>query len=103
MKKLKIGRLTVEVSETGAFTVKVSVSLPFDPRIYDSVPAIVDGTVSADFYQSDKKVGSALLVLPCNGVDRQAVEVEGICLEGVDASKPYRIEFSPYKLWAIER
>lgn len=87
--------------DTNTLLIEVSVGKCKKFTIYEDVEAVVDGTISADIYQDNKKVGSALLVLPIYGAAK-ASKVKGICLSKVDASKPYDIKFTPYHLWGME-
>ena len=98
---LEIGKPTVDISETGAFTVEVEVSKPEALHIYDTVRAVIDGTLAANVYQNETYVGTALLVLPCYGLGGS--KLRGICLANANKDLPCRVEIEPYKLWAIEQ
>ena len=103
IKALEFGKPTVDISETGAFTVEVEVSKPEALHIYDTVPAVIDGTLAANVYQNEKYVGTVLLVLPCYGIDKHRQTLQGICLSRANKDLTCRVEFEPYKLWAIEQ
>lgn len=100
--KLELKTQNVTISKTGAFTVKASVKLVEELIIFDIIPAVIDGTISADLYQESHKVGSALLVLPPFGVGESAT-IEGICLHGAKVNVPYEIKFTPHLLWEMEK
>lgn len=70
--------------------------------IFEKVPAVVDGTISADLYQEGVKVGSALLVLPMMGIG-STTTIEGICLNGAKPNVPYEVKYTAYRLWAMEK
>lgn len=103
---LDINTKKVEISETGAFTVsatiKLSEKMNYGFYIFEKVPAVVDGIISADLYQEGVKVGSALLVLPMMGIG-STTTIEGICLSGAKQNVPYEVKYTPYKLWAMEK
>lgn len=101
---LQIKTKEVSISKTGAFSVKASISLKENFTIFDNVPAVIDGTLSADFYQNSRRVGSAYLVLPEFGItNKRAVTIEGICLEGAVENEPYEIKYTPHLLWEMEK
>ncbi len=100
--KLHISTESITISETGAFTVKATVNGVKDLTILGDVPAVIDGTLSADLYQQDQLVGTALLVLPTYGIGNTAT-VEGICLTGAKKDVPYRVEYRPHLLWEMEK
>ena len=101
--KLDIRVSQIAISETGAFTIQVSVKLTDDLMIFDNVQAVADGTFSANLYQEGHNVGNALLVLPTFGVDRTEAIIEGICLSGAKQGIPYEVQFTPYLLWEMEK
>ena len=101
--KLDIRVSQIAISETGAFTIQVSVKLTDDLMIFDNVQAVADGTFSANLYQEGHNVGNALLVLPTFGVDRTEAIIEGICLSGAKQGIPYEVQFTPHLLWEMEK
>ncbi len=101
--KLNISLKKVDISDTGAFTVKAAVSAPNPITIFDNVPAVIDGTISADLYQKGKLVGQALMALPTYGVEKNTVEVEGICLSGAQRGVGYEVKFTAHHLWEMEK
>ena len=101
-----LSRLSIEVdrvtiSKTGAFELKATMQLKKPFTIFETVNAVVDGTISADLYQEGAKVGSALLVLPTFGVGEK-VTIEGISLRGAKVGVPYKVKFTAHKLWEME-
>lgn len=101
-----LSRLSIEVdrvtiSKTGAFELKATMRLKKPFTIFETVNAVVDGTISADLYQEGTKVGSALLVLPTFGVGEK-VTIEGIGLHGAKVGVPYKVKFTAHKLWEME-
>ena len=105
LSRLSFEAIQVKPSKTGAVEVKADVQLKTPFTIFDVVPAVVDGSVSADLYQYGKKVGNALLVLPALGIG-QAATVEGICLPdaqvGAKEGVPYEVKFTAHNLWEME-
>lgn len=103
---LSFGYTDISVSETGAFTVKVYVSLPRNNLlIYGDTPAVVDGTLLANLYQNKDYIGSAKLVLPAGGLapGSRSVTLQGMGLAGAKPHAKCQIEFVPHKLWLIEK
>lgn len=101
--RLDIKLKDISISQTGAFTVQASVKLRNNFVIFDNIQAVVDGTICADLYQEGNKVGSALLVLPTFGVDKQKTTIKGISLDGAILGVPYEVKFTPYLLWEMEK
>ena len=101
---LSIQAAGIQISETGAFTVKAEIAKQGTIKAFDDLQteAVIDGTISADLYQNGRKVGSALLVLPVYGIGSRTT-VEGICLSGAAEKVPYEVRFTPYHLWAMEK
>lgn len=94
---------TVSVSKTGAFKITASVSAKDGLTIYDDVPAYIDGTICASLYDGNTKVGSALMVLPLNGISSRKVGIVGMGLSGAKENKTYTIKFAAHKLWLMEK
>ena len=101
--RLDIKLKDISISQTGAFTVQASVKLRNNFVIFDNIHAVVDGTICADLYQEGNKVGSALLVLPTFGVDKQETTIKGISPDGAILGVPYEVKFTPYLLWEMEK
>ena len=90
------------VSETGAAMVCTSASLDSKFRIFDDVPAIVDGTIIAKIYDGDQLCGTAQLVLPMYGLG-QNIPLNGICIDCCKPGKSYTAKFTAKNLWAMEK
>lgn len=102
IEKLYFENEQVTFSETGALTIQVSVKASAGVMIFDSTPACIDGTIQAEFYQNDKVVGKALMVLPKYGIRQRECTLQGMCLSGVNQDIPFNVKYEPYHLWAME-
>ncbi len=102
MKKISFNNTDVLVSETGAAMVCTSASLDPKFRIFDDVPAVVDGTIIAKIYDGDQLCGTAQMVLPVYGLG-QDIPLNGICIDCCKPGKVYTAKFSAKNLWAMER
>lgn len=102
MKKITFSNTDVLVSETGAAMVCTSASLDPNFRIYEDVPAVVDGTIVAKIFDGDQLSGTAQLVLPVFGLG-QNIPLNGICLDCCKPGKHYTVVFAPKHLWAMEK
>ena len=99
---LTIETKEVSISDTGAFYITAIVKGTPNLKIYQTVPAVIDGVIDADLYQEGKKRGTAHLVLPLEGVKNAAV-LSGISTDfTAKKDAPYSISYRPCKLWAIE-
>ena len=102
MKKISFTNTDVLVSETGAAMVCTSASLIPNFKIFDDVPAVVDGTIVAKIYNENQLCGTAQLVLPLYGLG-QNITLNGICLDCCDPEKKYTAKFVAKNLWAMEK
>ncbi len=102
MEKISFFDEKITVTETGAIRVSVMAKVNGDLFIYDDVKAIVDGTIAADIFCGNQKVGRALMVLPVDGISSFA-NLEGILITNANENNVYTVKFSPYKLWLIEK
>lgn len=102
MKKISFSNTDVLVSETGTAMVCTSASLDSKFRIFDDVPAIVDGTIIAKIYDGDQLCGTAQLVLPMYGLG-QNIPLNGICIDCCKPGKSYTAKFTAKNLWAMEK
>lgn len=103
MKKISFSNTDVSVSETGAAIVSTSASLSSNFRIFDDVPAIVDGTIFAKIYDGAKLRGTAQLVLPLYGLGEN-IPLKGICIDCCcSPDKTYKVQFIAKNLWAMEK
>ena len=95
----------VVVSKTGTCTVDTKVKLN-RPKyyIFNDVKATIDGTIQAEIYDGNSKIGTANLVLPVYGVpDDNMVAVKGMCLFCGQPEKHYSVKFNAENLWAMEQ
>lgn len=101
MKKISFSNTDVLVSETGAAMVCTSATLDPEFKIFDDVPAVVDGTIIAKIYEGDQLCGTAQLVLPMYGLG-QNIPLNGICIDCCKPGKNYTAKFTAKNLWAME-
>lgn len=102
MKKISFSNTDVLVSETGAAMVCTSASLDPKFRIFDDIPAVVDGTIIAKIYDGDQLCGTAQMVLPMYGLG-QNIPLNGICIDCCKPGKSYTAKFTAKNLWAMEK
>lgn len=123
---LTIGQPTVTVSDLGSVTVSVSVTADPKLQIFDHLPAFVDGSLVAEIFDGETKIGEAVLVFPilgsiCYWMDEKQthdgylhvrglkkevgkpVQLTGMCLSCGEPDKTYTVSFKPGDLWATER
>ena len=100
---INVSKKTVEISETGAFTITADIKINAHKRMLQigNASGVIDGTIEAEMYQNGRSVGSALMVLPTFGV-KDTATVKGIAIADAVTTKPYEIKFKPYRLWIIE-
>ena len=101
---LSVRAPSVEISETGAFTIKANIKVvnaPKSVRMIGDKPGVFDGVIAADMYQRGKKVGRALMALPTYGI-RDSGSVEGIAICTAEQGIPYEIRYSAHSLWLME-
>lgn len=91
----------VEITETGAVKLKIGLHSTPNLIIYDSIKAVVDGSIKVLLKVGDEVVGSAVCVLPYGGMTSYAT-VNGICCKPKNQSKEYTFDFAPNHLWAVE-
>ena len=101
MSLLSFENETVDISESGAVMITVTVKAKEKLFIFDNVPATVDGTFLAHLYQGGREVGTAKMVLPVNGVTDKT-GVAGMILSKVEKGATYSVKYTPYKLWMME-
>lgn len=93
----------VTVSQTGTCTVTVTAFLK-ELKIYDNVPAVIDGEIDAQIYNGDSLVGIATMVLPTYGIGCAGpVKLIGMATECGRADCQYDVKFDSANLWAMER
>lgn len=89
-------------SETGAVIVNVHIFPTNDLKIYETVSAVVDGSLKAQILDGTEVVGTAYLPLPWNGSEFSTM-LKGICRNPVRQAKKYTVKVEPYHLWAMEK
>ena len=102
--RLIFDETTIDVSRTGTCTVITSVCAnPF--KIFDDVPAVIDGTIIAQIYEKNTLIGTAKMVFPIYGISgkKNKVKLTGMALFCGSSGTSYRVEFAPEKLWAMEQ
>ena len=95
-------KATAHQSKTGAITVEVKITATKELKIYETVPAIVDGGLQAQILDGTDYVGTAYLPLPWNGSEFNTT-LKGICRNPVKKAKKYTVKVEPYYLWAMEK
>ena len=103
--KLTFKNTRVEISECGSCVVTVDVEMLEPMRILDNLNGIIDGTVIAEIYDSNKCIGKANMVLPKYGIKYgDKIELMGMALFCGETDKNYTVKFCPSEnLWAMEK
>ena len=102
---LTIEKPIINKLKSGVLSVKVKLKTSFAPEVPANVKTTVDGTLTGKVYAGDLFVGECLLPLPMYGVEcgnPDAAEAETLCDRFAANDQPYRVEFSPCKLWVME-
>lgn len=105
LKQIQFSNTQITVSDTGAIEIEATAKLNHSLKIFDGLAAVVDGTVIAEIYDNNVRVGEAKLVLPSLGLTHStAISMKGICLRGGKKEKKnqYTVSFKPYHLWEME-
>ena len=95
-------KATAHNSKTGAITVDIRITATKDLKIYETVSAVVDGSLMAQILDGTDYVGTAYLPLPWNGSEVNTT-LKGICRNPVKKAKKYTVKVEPYYLWAMEK
>lgn len=95
-------KATAHQSKTGAITVEVKITATKELKIYETVPAIIDGGLQAQILDGTDYAGTAYLPLPWNGSEVNTT-LKGICRNPVQKAKKYTVKVEPYYLWAMEK
>lgn len=105
LKALHFENTKIAVSKTGTCTVDAKVGLKrSEYYIFGDVKATIDGTIQGEIYDGNKKIGTANLVLPLDGVpDANLIAIKGICLFCGQPGKKYTVKFNADNLWAMEQ
>lgn len=116
----------IAVSQTGTIAISVEATADSELKIFDHLPAFIDGYVNAEIYDGEKKIGTAKMIFPALGsmsyyldekrardgwldikgikTDLQKpVKLEGICLFCGQQGHTYTVKFAPGDLWAMEK
>jgi len=100
---LKFETPQIDISETGTITVNVGATMCKEIKIYDDVPAKVDGTIIAKIISNGNIVGEMLLVLPLYGIMYGTeTELIGMLLNAGVKGTSYEVEFEATHLYAVE-
>lgn len=102
---LRFKDIMLSVSKTGTCFVYAKVGLKYSEYyIFSDVKATIDGTIQAEIYNGNIKIGTANLVLPLNGVpDDNMIAVKGMCLFCGQPGNHYSVKFNAENLWAMEQ
>ena len=102
---LQFKDIMLSVSKTGTCFVHAKVGLKYSEYyIFNDVKATIDGTIQAEIYNGNIKIGTANLVLPLDGVpDDNMIAVKGICLFCGQLGNHYSVKFNAENLWAMEQ
>lgn len=95
-------KATIKKSITGAVLITVETDSTPKLKIYDSVNAVVDGTIKVNLLSDGVKIDEAYATLPINGSTFQNT-IETICASTEGSTANYTVSFEPHKLWAIEK
>jgi hypothetical protein len=104
-KSLHIEKTTVEKLQTGALSIKTTLKTTYRPDVPENVKTTMDGTLTGKVYAGDLYVGDCILPLPLFGVEcgnPNPTQAEALCDHYSANDQPYRVEFSPNKLWVME-
>ncbi len=99
--RLTISDIKTSVSIGGAGKVKAHVSLS-PVSIFGKVPAVIDGTLYADFYDQDTLIGTGLVVFPAMGI-RSEGTIEGMAPLWGEPWRKYQVKFRLKNLWLMEQ
>ena len=117
---------TITVSKTGSIVISTEVTADDKLTIFDHVPAFIDGSVKAEIFDGEQKIGETTMVFPAFGTifyylkekryddgflsisgikkdSQKPVKLEGICLFCGQHGHKYTVKFAPGDLWAMER
>lgn len=86
----------------GAEEIKTHRQSPNDPCLILVYLSSIYCIISCKNIRWGKLCGTAQLVLPIYGIG-QNITLNGICLDGFQFDKQYKVEFEAQNLWAMER
>ena len=103
LRTILFNQIKTTVSETGAIEIEATAKLRQAQTIFDGLAAVVDGTVIAEIYDNNVRVGETKVVLPALGLSHYTEStIKSICLTAGNKEKKYQVRFKPYRLWEIE-
>ena len=105
LKALRFSETNISISKSGTCTIKTEVGLTqSEYYIFNDVKATIDGTIQAEIYDGNNKIGTANLVLPIDGIPNDnMVAVKGMCLFCGQPGKHYSVKFNAENLCAMEQ
>lgn len=102
-KTILFSQIKTTVSDTGAIEIEATAKLRQAQTIFDGLAAVVDGTVIAEIYDNNARVGETKVVLPALGLSHHTEStIKSIYLTGGNKEKKYQVRFKPYHLWKME-
>lgn len=102
LKKLKPTVKELKVSESGAVRLKLGYDHPENLKIFDNVPAYIDGSFKAVLKVNGKVAGFAYATLPYKGSNGYSA-IEAVCRKVSISAEKYDVSFEANNLWAMER
>ena len=102
LEKLAPKVVSIENSITGAVMLEVEFGSTPDLRIFEKVPAVIDGSIRVVLSAGGRTVGSAICTLGYRG-SLMKRRVKCICTSMSKQVEEYQISFEPYHLWTIEK
>jgi len=90
-----------ENSPTGAVRLTLELQPFSDLLICDNVKAVVDGSIEVSLLADGEVIGTAIRVLPYQGITRMQ-KLECICRNIKKQNDKYEFSFKPIHLWAVE-
>ena len=103
LRTILFSQIKTTVSDTGAIEIEATAKLRQAQTIFDGLAAVVDGTVIAEIYDNNARVGETKVVLPALGLSHHTEStIKSIYLTGGNKEKKYQVRFKPYHLWKME-
>lgn len=103
LRTILFSQIKTTVSDTGAIEIESTAKLRQAQTIFDGLAAVVDGTVIAEIYDNNARVGETKVVLPALGLSHHTEStIKSIYLTGGNKEKKYQVRFKPYHLWKME-
>lgn len=101
LKELNPSVKEIRVSESGAVRLKLVYDRPQTLKIFDNVPAYIDGSFKAVLKANGKVVGNAYVSLPYNGSNGYST-IDAVCRDVRISAEKYDVSFEANNLWAME-